>query len=75
MGLNQLHKSQLLPHRFSFQINFFGLLVSIHIYFVATFMVRNKAIGINVVDIYYRKGVNKADTLPFTLADCLQWER
>ncbi|KAM0070341.1 putative non-specific serine/threonine protein kinase [Helianthus debilis subsp. tardiflorus] len=28
MSLNQLQKSQLLPHRFSFQINFYRLLLS-----------------------------------------------
>lgn len=28
--------------------------------------VKNKAIGLNFIDIYYRKGVYKASTMPFT---------
>ncbi|PON56395.1 Alcohol dehydrogenase superfamily, zinc-type [Trema orientale] len=27
--------------------------------------VRNKAIGLNFIDVYFRKGVYKADSLPF----------
>ena len=28
--------------------------------------VKNKAIGLNFIDVYFRKGVYKADTFPFT---------
>ena len=28
--------------------------------------VKNKAIGLNFIDVYYRKGVYKASTMPFT---------
>lgn len=28
--------------------------------------VRNKAIGLNFIDVYFRKGVYKAATMPFT---------
>lgn len=28
--------------------------------------VKNKAIGLNFIDVYFRKGVYKAATLPFT---------
>ena len=28
--------------------------------------VKNKAIGLNFIDVYFRKGVYKAETIPFT---------
>ena len=29
--------------------------------------VKNQAIGVNFIDVYFRKGVYKATTMPFTL--------
>lgn len=32
--------------------------------------IKNKAIGLNFIDIYFRKGVYKAATMPFTPGLC-----